>query len=417
MAYDPHLAYEVDSTVALGSMIHKCHFCNAFKWEDEALSMCCSAGKVQLPPFQPLPEPLNSLLMSTHPQHGHFMDRVRKYNGCFQMTSFGAKQIAEDCFMPTFKVQGQDYHLVGGLLPQPEREAQFLQIYFVGEDDREVRIRCANFPDVEKPLLKQLQKMLHDVNSYVKDFKTTMEKVPPTCKSFDVVILEHTKPADAHKGRFNVPTANEVALGMVGQQFQHRDIVLHSHDNNLHRISEIHRAYDALQYPLLVCRGEDGYSIDLHQRDPKTKLPLKKTVSAASFYSYRIMVRQAEVNHLVQFRSLFSQYLVVMYAKIESERLMFISNNQAQLRADSYINLKDAVGRKDADASQLGHLVVLRASLTGGPRYMHERTQDAMTYVRHYGRPDLFITFTCNPRWKDITDAIAAFDDGDDDDD
>jgi len=25
-----------------------------------------------------------------------------------------------------------------------------------------------------------------------------------------------------------------------------------------------------------------------------------------------------------------------------------------------------------------------------------------MTYVRHYGRPDLFITFTCNPNWEEV---------------
>ncbi|XP_054710754.1 uncharacterized protein LOC129220340 [Uloborus diversus] len=25
-----------------------------------------------------------------------------------------------------------------------------------------------------------------------------------------------------------------------------------------------------------------------------------------------------------------------------------------------------------------------------------------MTYVRHYGRPDLFVTFTCNPKWEEI---------------
>jgi len=30
---------------------------------------------------------------------------------------------------------------------------------------------------------------------------------------------------------------------------------------------------------------------------------------------------------------------------------------------------------------------------------MHEYVQDAMTYVRAYGRPDLFITFTCNLTW------------------
>ncbi|GFV81297.1 ATP-dependent DNA helicase [Trichonephila clavipes] len=37
---------------------------------------------------------------------------------------------------------------------------------------------------------------------------------------------------------------------------------------------------------------------------------------------------------------------------------------------------------------------------------MHERTQDAMTYVRHFGRPDLFITFTCNPKWPEIVDLL-----------
>ena len=102
---------------------------------------------------------------------------------------------------------------------------------------------------------------------------------------------------------------------MVGQQFEQRDIILESRNNTLRRISEVHRSYDALQYPLLFCRGEDGYSIALSQRDPKTTNPLKKTISAASFYSYRIMVRQGEDNHLLYFRSLFSQLLVDMYAK------------------------------------------------------------------------------------------------------
>ena len=68
------------------------------------------------------------------------------------------------------------------------------------------------------------------------------------------------------------------------------------------------------------------------------------------------MVRQGEDNHLLYFRSLFSQLLVDMYAKIETERLNYIRNNQAQLRADIYIHLRDAVVRQDADAIQLGQI-------------------------------------------------------------
>lgn len=33
---------------------------------------------------------------------------------------------------------------------------------------------------------------------------------------------------------------------------------------------------------------------------------------------------------------------------------------------------------------------------------MYEYTQDAMSYVRKYGRPDLFITFTCNSQRADV---------------
>ncbi|XP_071575058.1 uncharacterized protein [Temnothorax nylanderi] len=406
MAYDPDVAYETESIIALGTMSHKCKYCNALKWKEESPGMCCNNGKVQLASLEPLPEPLYSLVMGRHPEHVHFMNNIRKYNGCFSMTSFGGKQVLQDGFIPTFKVQGQVYHLVGSLLPLPEQEAQFLQIYFVGEDDREVRLRCSNFSDVKQVLVKELQRMLHDVNSYIKDLKTTLDKVSPNCKKFEVVIHADRKPDDAHRGRFNAPIVNEVALVIVGQQFDKRDIVLQSHDNKLRRISEVHRSYDALQYPLMFCRGEDGYSIAIPQRDPQTKLQLKNLVSAASFYSYRIMIREGEVNHLVYFRSLFSQFLVDMYAKIETERLNYIRNNQAQLRAESYIHLRDAVGRQDADVSQLGKMVVLPSSFTGGPRYMYERTQDAMTYVRYHGRPDLFITFTCNPKWKDITDAL-----------
>ena len=84
-----------------------------------------------------------------------------------------------------------------------------------------------------------------------------------------------------------------------------------------------------------------------------------------------------------------------MYARIETERLLFISLKQRNLRVGDYIHLRIAI-TADGTASNLGKLVILPSSFTGSPRYMHERTQDAMTYVRSYGRPDLFITFTGN---------------------
>jgi hypothetical protein len=61
------------------------------------------------------------------------------------------------------------------------------------------------------------------------------------------------------------------------------------------------------------------------------------------FYAYRIMTRVGEDNHLLRCRQLFHQFIVDMYAKIESERLLYIRINQQKLRSEQYTHLKDAI--------------------------------------------------------------------------
>ncbi|GBP93841.1 ATP-dependent DNA helicase PIF6 [Eumeta japonica] len=91
-----------------------------------------------------------------------------------------------------------------------------------------------------------------------------------------------------------------------------------------------------------------------------------------------------------------------------SERLNFIKRNQKKLRAEDYIHLRDAVVNDGhLNASNIGQHVILPSSFTGSPRFMNEKSQDAMTYVRKFGRPDLFITFTCNPEWPEIKRKLA----------
>ena len=126
-----------------------------------------------------------------------------------------------------------------------------------------------------------------------------------------------------------------------------------------------------------------------------------KKVSAMSFYAHRLMVRTGSTNHILRCRQLFHQFVVDMYAKIESERLLFVRLNQKKLRADEYIHLRDAIAN-DGNTNNVDQLVILPSTFTGSPRHMHEYTQDAIAYVRNYGRPDLFITFTCSPKWEEI---------------
>ena len=50
--------------------------------------------------------------------------------------------------------------------------------------------------------------------------------------------------------------------------------------------------------------------------------------------------------------------------------------------------------------------VILPSSFTGSPRYQHQLYQVAMGIVHCFGKPDFFVTFTCNPRWQEITDDL-----------
>lgn len=60
----------------------------------------------------------------------------------------------------------------------------------------------------------------------------------------------------------------------------------------------------------------------------------------------------------------------------------------------------------NADTAEIGNSVILPSSYVGSPRHMQEYKQDAMTFVREYGRPCLFVTFTCNLKCQEITSLI-----------
>ncbi|OWZ05530.1 Helitron helicase [Phytophthora megakarya] len=55
-------------------------------------------------------------------------------------------------------------------------------------------------------------------------------------------------------------------------------------------------------------------------------------------------------------------------------------------------------GTIELDANDVGRRLILPPSFTGGPRYMYQRFMDAMAIVRELGAPNLFITYTCNPK-------------------
>jgi len=85
-----------------------------------------------------------------------------------------------------------------------------------------------------------------------------------------------------------------------------------------------------------------------------------------------------------------------MYAKIEQSRLNYFRRHQSTIRAELYKGIQDVLNATDANinSSEVGKQIILPSSFIGGPRHMHQLYQDAMSIIRAYGKPDLFITFT-----------------------
>lgn len=169
----------------------------------------------------------------------------------------------------TLKIQGQIHHRIGSLLPIEDAQHKFIQIYFMGNVEYQLDQRETINTAMRRGILFDLQQLLHEHHALVQLFKTALDRMPTD--DYKVVIRADKRPAGTHERQFNAPTIDEVAVVIVGENRESRDIVLARRDSGqLQRISETHRSYDALQYPLMFWQGDDGYYINIKMINPST---------------------------------------------------------------------------------------------------------------------------------------------------
>lgn len=113
-------------------------------------------------------------------------------------------------------------------------------------------------------------------------------------------------------------------------------------------------------------------------------------------------MREHDQSMLLHSLRVFQQYVVDMYLKIESARLDFFRYRQKEIRTDALKGLVDALSVGETSTSNVGRRVILPTSFIGGPRDMYKRYRDAIALVQKFGKPDIFVTMTCNPNWPEI---------------
>jgi Helitron helicase-like domain at N-terminus len=401
-----------------------CVHCGAYHWLDERLknssktsplfSHCCHSGKVRLLRLPDPPEPLHSLLTATSTEAKEFRESIRQYNCALAFTSFTAKE--EDVNSGgggpwVWKTGYTIYHRAGSLFADVAARSTYAQLYFYDAADALCYRMNRNY-NLDRDTMYVLQDMLLQHNRYARMFSHAFEVLERTpARELGIRILADPS---TDLRRYNAPTVDEIAVILPGNQdraMNPRDIILHPRcGGGMEFIHDHHAGYAPLHYVLLFPYGTDGwtYGIQLHVATPPNRPEHEKHVTQVQYYSYRLHTREDEFPIIQCGGRLFQQWICDMWVSTDQNRLRWVETHQPELRAALYSGLEDAVGSSETDVNlhDIGHRVVLPSSYVGGPRYMNQRFQDAIALARHYHGFDLFITFTCNAQWADLTNAL-----------
>nr|XP_043611899.1 uncharacterized protein LOC122583573 [Erigeron canadensis] len=317
-----------------------------------------------------------------------------------------------------FRISGQNSHRIGGLVPEEGCIPKFGQLYIFDTANELAHRKTAlsskhgsstlttKNSKLDDSLAKQIQVMLDEHNPLVKQYRMARDRFQQDNQENFTLRLIGRRNKDGRQ--YDLPTADEVAaliVGDIGTTFDKRDIIIQKQCGQLRRISELHPSYLALQYPLLLPYAEDGYRIDIPHREVQedgTSITTRSRVTMRQFVAYKIQERDEGFSLLLNSGKLYQQYLVDTYTMIEAERMSYFRSHQKKFRSAPLSAVKQVVNAGTTDSSSVGKRTVLPSSFTGGQRYMVQNYLDAMALVKAFGYPDLFLTFTCSPKWPGI---------------
>ncbi|KAL6581531.1 hypothetical protein OROMI_007454 [Orobanche minor] len=172
----------------MGDPTYACGFCGALMWFDERLKksslsspefgLCCSRGKIQLPLLKQPPRLLRDLLQNRHIKSRNYIDNIRAYNMMYAFTSMGGiqdKTVNNGHGPYTYRLGGNNYHLLGSLLPKEGDSPKFSQLYmYCGEDETQDRIdvvRSKSPAMIDPSIVDGLKSMIDAENPIAQNFE------------------------------------------------------------------------------------------------------------------------------------------------------------------------------------------------------------------------------------------------------
>ncbi|XP_043464096.1 uncharacterized protein LOC122499686 [Leptopilina heterotoma] len=313
-----------------------------------------------------------------------------------------------------FKIQGSIYYQINTTLKPILGENPSYGQLFIIDPNEATEIRSNVNVHLDPEILRSLDRVLRDVNIFCQAYEMMGEEIrnqerlasDSNDKIPQLQLLFTLKPG-MDKNRYNFQRTNEVAAvfsttadGEIPDSYV---VVCNKETKVLQKVSTMDPNVEPWVYPLFYPFGTRGWDKDIMRTTDKRP----RRVTRSAYIKFRLAIRNNEFNTFNLGRRLFQQWVVDNYVKIEKDRTEYCKSNQTKLRVETYQGLFDFMqNTANSVDGRIGKMIVLPSTFIGSPRYMMQNYQDSMAIVRKFGKPDLFITMTCNPKWREIIENL-----------
>ncbi|KAK9732852.1 hypothetical protein RND81_04G027000 [Saponaria officinalis] len=223
------------------------------------------------------------------------------------------------------------------------------------------QISSEMYPDVLRLLMR-----LMETNPYARFFRSLRDL---DVQEWNRIVIRSDPTHDQHT--HNAPTASQVAGIWVedapADSPLTQDIVVYARSGASHRILHHYGCYDPLQYPILFSYCETGCHRCIYRRNVRRR----PNQQVESFPINEVLVQTVDD--------------------------LLYSEEQAFYNAG------------ETRSSNIGYRLILPATFLGCGRDMHCRYLNSMGLVQRFGKPNIFLTITCNPRWPEIERELLPF--------
>ena len=285
---------------------------------------------------------MNDLWHANTPEARLFRENARSFNNAVCLTSIKVNmRHFKKGFNPSIIFEGKATQLAGPLKAADGEQPCFAQLY-VHDPVLESSLRFknmvipANMSHAQKRvienILTKIQKLLHNLNPFVQDFKQVIEIPIEEFGHGKIVISAKARPTGEHKRRYNTQI-NLQEVSILTNSMPH-DLVLQPRGGSLQKISDLNPKGMPLHFTLLFPYGTYGWDPDRKHADGKRR------VTTREFYVYHLNQRDIDRDYIHLAGRLFQEWICMAWVAVENQKLNYQRMNQKALRADSLRALK-----------------------------------------------------------------------------